>query len=79
MIEKEETVWEDEGGTIIEEPQPAKGTVQSIKDLLADKEISAQEATPDGMEFIGWELNGWLAPYTLIDDNARPVYAFPRD
>ena len=71
-----EEVWEDEGGAVIE---PPKGTVQTIKDLLAEKEISAREATPEGLEFIGWELNGWLATYTLIDDNARPVYAFPRD
>lgn len=56
-----------------------RGVVQSIKDLLTEKEVTALEATPDGMEFIGWELDGWLASYTLIDVKARPVYAFPRD
>lgn len=59
---------------IIEQP-----TVQSIKELLAEKEISAREDTPEGMEFLGWVLDGWLATYPLMDGNSRPVYAFPRD
>lgn len=54
-----------------------KGTVETIKETLANKEAAAREATPDGMEFIGWVLEGWLANYTLLDPAARPVYAFP--
>lgn len=74
-MREEEKMIESE----ISSEETPKGTVQSIKDLLTEKEVSALEATPDGMEFIGWELDGWLASYTLIDDKARPVYAFPRD
>lgn len=71
----EEAVWENEGGFV----EPAKGTVQSLKDVLAEKETSAHEQTPEGMVFVGWLLNGWVATYPLIDDSAYPVYSFPRD
>lgn len=53
------------------------GYVQNTKDVLAAKEAAATEATPEGMEFVGWYLDGWLVTYPLLDANARPVYAFP--
>lgn len=68
----EEAAWEDEGGA------PAKTGVETIKQTLAEKEVSARENTPEGLEFLGWVLDGWLVAYPLMDDNARPVYAFPR-
>lgn len=70
----EEERWEDEGGS-----PPAKGSVDTIKQTLEEKEVSSREATPEGLEFLGWVLDGWLVQYPLLDDNARPVYAFPRD
>ncbi len=51
-----------------------KGTVQTLKDVLAEKEVCAHEQTPEGMIFVGWLLNGWVAPYPLIDALAVPVY-----
>lgn len=52
------------------------GPVQSTKDIVADKQRSADEKTPDDMQLVGWMLDGWVAPYPLLSDNARPVYAF---
>lgn len=54
------------------------GSIQSTKDYLAQKQKAAEVATPEGMELAGWALDGWLVQYTLIDTNARPVYAFIR-
>lgn len=70
-----EEEWKNEGGAV----EPSKGPVVTIKETLAEKEISARESTPEGMEFLGWVLDGWLATYPLMDGNARPVYAFPRE
>jgi len=62
-----------------EPPQvPAVGLVQGLKDDLASKEAAALEATPDGMEFAGWIIDGWLTSYPLHDPKARPVYAFTK-
>lgn len=55
------------------------GYVQNYKDEIARKQTSAEANTPEGMELIGWYLDGWVAVYTLMDDKARPVYAFNRD
>lgn len=54
------------------------GPVQSTKDILAEKQQLADEGIPEYMELVGWELNGWVANYPLIDANARPVYAYIR-
>lgn len=54
---------------------PTPGPVQETKDILAEKELDANLGTPEGMEFIGWVLDGWLTSYPLLNDLARPVYA----
>lgn len=64
--------------TPVEEEVPV-GPVQAVKDVIADKEATAHENTPEGMEFVGWLLDGWVAPYPLISANARPVYAYPHE
>lgn len=55
------------------------GPVQNTKNTLMAKEKAANNATPEGMEFVGWCLDGWLTTYPLLDSKARPVYAFPED
>lgn len=54
------------------------GPVQSTKDVLSEKQRVADEGIPEDMELVGWELDGWVAGYPLIDANARPVYAYIR-
>ncbi len=53
-----------------------ENSVQGIKDYLAAKEVNDKEATPEGMEFLGWVLDGFLLNYPPISGLARPVYAF---
>lgn len=55
---------------------PPVGQVQGIKDELARKQTFAESDTPEGMELVGWYLDGFVSSYTLLDNNARPVYAF---
>lgn len=52
------------------------GQVETTKQITARKQQEADDGIPDGMELVGWELNGWVAGYPLIDDKARPVYAY---
>lgn len=52
------------------------GQVETTKQILARKQQEADDGIPDGMELAGWELNGWVAVYPLLDENARPVYAY---
>lgn len=51
-------------------------SVQENKDILADKKTVAEAETPQAMELVGWAVDGWLSPFPLFDENARPVYAF---
>jgi len=60
-----------------EEPISWGQTVESTKEKIEAKQKAAENATPDGMELLGWTLDGWLSPYTLLDAKARPVYGFP--
>lgn len=53
--------------------------VQTVKEELAIIEAAAQEGTPEGMEFLGWCLDGVVMTYPLISKLARPVYAYPRE
>lgn len=59
-----------------EETETPVGPVQGIKDEIARKQTFAEADTPIGMELVGWMLDGWVTSYTLLDVNARPVYAF---
>lgn len=52
------------------------GPVQTFKDAMAARELAANKATPEGMDFLGWVLDGWISSYPLLEDKARPVYAF---
>lgn len=53
-----------------------ENSVQRIKDFLEAKETKAQQETPEGMEFMGWALDGFLVNYPPMSQLARPVYAF---
>lgn len=52
-------------------------SVQENKDYLKAKQEAAETRTPEGMELMGWFLDGWLInSYTPFDAKARPIYAF---
>lgn len=51
-------------------------SVQGIKEELVRKQAAAEAATPEGMQFVGWALDGWVTTFPLLDSNAGPVYAF---
>lgn len=53
-----------------------KPAAQEIREELAKKQLEAEENTPAEMELLGWMLDGWISPYTLLSGLARPVYAF---
>lgn len=61
------------------EPLIPVGAVQETKNELDRKQVVAEAETPVGMELVGWMLDGWVAGFTLLDDTARPVYAYKKE
>jgi hypothetical protein len=58
---------------------PLDESVEDIKGYLENKETKAKESAPEGMEFQGWILDGWLVTYPPRSDLALPIYSFKED